>query len=88
MQNDELSAIKEWYRYNSYVRKKYLDAMQKLPQNEISRDRGASFPTLLDILAHTLDAYNGWFFFRYKGKSPRSVNANQRPSENCLRVTG
>ena len=69
-QHDELSAIKEWYRYNSYVRKKYLAGIEKLPSEEINRDRGASFPTFLDIIAHTLDAYNHWFSFRYQGKSP------------------
>jgi uncharacterized damage-inducible protein DinB len=69
-QHDELTAIKDCYRYNSYVRKKYLAAIEKLPSEEINRDRGASFPTLLDIIAHTLDAYNHWFFFKYPGKSP------------------
>ena len=68
MQQDELTAIKEWYRYNTYVRKKYLDAIEKLPAQEIDRDRGASFPTLVDILAHTLDAYASWFFYTWEGK--------------------
>jgi uncharacterized damage-inducible protein DinB len=71
-QIDDLGAIREWYRYNSYVRKKYLAALEKLPPGEINRDRGASFPTLIDILAHTLDAYNRWFFYRYLGKNPDS----------------
>jgi uncharacterized damage-inducible protein DinB len=71
-QNDELIAIKEWYRYNSYVRKKYLAGIEKLPSEEINRDRGASFPSFLDILAHTLDAYTDWFFSRYEGKLPDS----------------
>jgi uncharacterized damage-inducible protein DinB len=67
-QNDELFAVKEWYRYNSYVRKKYISAIEKLPENEITRDRGASFPSVLDILCHTLDAYRSWFFYAYVGK--------------------
>jgi uncharacterized damage-inducible protein DinB len=67
--HDELDAIKEWYRYNSYVRKKYYDALSKLPQPEIEKDRGASFPSLVDIMAHTLDAYRSWFN-RYERKAP------------------
>jgi uncharacterized damage-inducible protein DinB len=62
---DELSSIKEWYRYNSYVRKKYFDAIEKLPPDEITKDRGASYPSLLDILSHTLGAYLHWFFQFY-----------------------
>jgi uncharacterized damage-inducible protein DinB len=69
-QNDELNTIKQWYRYNSYVRKKYLNSLEKLPQAEASKDRGASFPSLIDIFAHTLDAYRHWFFYRYEGKEP------------------
>jgi uncharacterized damage-inducible protein DinB len=61
----ELSQIKEWYRYNSYVRKKYFDAIEKLSPEEITKDRGASYPSLLDILSHTLGAYLHWFFHFY-----------------------
>jgi uncharacterized damage-inducible protein DinB len=61
----ELNSIKEWYRYNSFVRKKYFEAVAKLPPEEITKDRGASFPSLLDILSHTLGAYLHWFFHYY-----------------------
>ncbi|HKW05707.1 MAG TPA: DinB family protein, partial [Nitrososphaerales archaeon] len=71
-QHDELSVLKEWYRYNSHVRKKYIAAIEELPPEEINRDRGASFPTLLDILAHTMESYSDWFFVRYGLKSPLS----------------
>ena len=75
--NDELTAVKEWYRYNSYVRKKYLDVLEKLPEAEVRRDRGASFPTMIDIIAHTLDAYMSWLY-RYEGK----------PYEPSIRLRG
>lgn len=65
--HDELAAMKEWYRYNSYVRKKYLDVLEKLPESETTRDRGASFPSMIDIVAHTLDAHLSWLY-RYQGK--------------------
>jgi uncharacterized damage-inducible protein DinB len=61
LEHDESSALKEVYRYNSFVRKKYLDALEKLPPDETVRDRGASFPSVVDIFAHVLDAYRSWF---------------------------
>ena len=66
---DELETIKEWYRYNSLVRKGYLRTLLALPPSELTRDRGASFPPLVDILVHTLDAYRGWFLGGYLGRS-------------------
>lgn len=64
----ELAAIREWYNYNTYVRKKYLELLQTLPASELSKDRGASFPSLLDICSHIFFAYRLWFDERYWGK--------------------
>ncbi len=61
----ELELLDEWYTYNSYVRKRYLRVLAKLPEAELSRDRGASFPSLLDIATHILDAYRWWFLYVY-----------------------
>jgi len=61
----ELDLIKEFYRYNSYVRKKYLKALEKLPREELVRDRGASDPSMLDIFVHVLGAYEYWLMNRY-----------------------
>jgi uncharacterized damage-inducible protein DinB len=49
----ELETIRDWFGYNARARRGYLDALAKLPESELSRDRGASHPTLLDILAHS-----------------------------------
>jgi uncharacterized damage-inducible protein DinB len=65
----ELDSIKECYRYNSYVHKKYLDALEKLSKEELVRDRGASFPSMLDIFVHVLDAYRSWTMYSYPGLS-------------------
>ena len=72
----ELDLLKEWYRYNSYVRKKYFDAIEKLAPEEITKDRGASHPSLIDILSHTLGAYLHWFFNFYGLPMP---DLNQGP---------
>ncbi|MDA4111242.1 MAG: DinB family protein [Thaumarchaeota archaeon] len=65
----DLESIKEIYRYNSYVRKKYLKALEMLPKEELVRDRGGSYPSMLDIFVHVLDAYRQWFVFLLQGVS-------------------
>ncbi|MDH2900512.1 MAG: DinB family protein [archaeon] len=57
----ELEAVRDWFEYNTFVRKRYLDYISKLPENVITKDRGASFPSILDILTHILDVYKSWF---------------------------
>ena len=65
----ELGSIRDWYEYNSYVRKKYLRAIfRRLSSEERYRDRGASFPSIVDIFVHVLDAYRYWFLFIYNDK--------------------
>ncbi len=63
-----MKEISELYRYNSIVRKKYLDAIEKLPWEEVVRDRGASFPSIRDVFLHVLDAYRFWFRTIIKGE--------------------
>jgi uncharacterized damage-inducible protein DinB len=64
----ELDLIRDLYAYNSRTRAKYLAAIWKLPARERYRDRGASFPSLVDIFMHVLDAYRQWFIMVYAGK--------------------
>lgn len=61
-----LSEIKFWYLYNSHVRKRYLLAILKLSREEILKDRGASYPSILDIYVHVLDGLR--IFFIHTGK--------------------
>jgi len=58
--NSELYAIREWYAYNTFVRKRYLGFLHTLPRNVISKDRGASYSSILDIFTHVLDVYRFW----------------------------
>ncbi len=55
-----MQAIREWYEYNTFVRKRYLRFLHKLPRNIISKDKGASYPSILDIFTHVLDVYKLW----------------------------
>jgi uncharacterized damage-inducible protein DinB len=65
----ELRHIRDWYRYNSDVRKEYLKVLSRLPRRALLKDRKASFPSLLDIFVHTLDAYQWWFGQAYRDRA-------------------
>lgn len=60
-ERNELEALRDFFQYNTFVRKKYLGLISKLPEKTLTKDRGASFPSILDILTHVLDVYKSWF---------------------------
>jgi uncharacterized damage-inducible protein DinB len=64
----ELDLLRDLYDYNSRTRAKYLAAIWKLPPRARYQDRGASFPSLVDIFMHVLDAYRQWFVMVYGGE--------------------
>ncbi len=59
--------IVDLYKYNSNVRKKYLDAIENLSWEEVVKDRGASFGSIRNVFLHVLDAYRRWFQAVIKG---------------------
>jgi uncharacterized damage-inducible protein DinB len=56
----ELGALREWFDYIAAARRGYFETFERLPAGELSRDRGASYPSLLDILAHSQGAMYYW----------------------------
>jgi uncharacterized damage-inducible protein DinB len=56
----EVESVRNWYAYNAAARQGYFATLSKLPPEELKRDRGASFPTLLDILGHSLGGTSTW----------------------------
>lgn len=56
----EVEWIRNWYAYNAVARQGYFATLSKLAPTELKRDRGASFPTLLDILGHSLGGTETW----------------------------
>jgi uncharacterized damage-inducible protein DinB len=60
---NSLDDIVRWYGYNSYVRKKYLKTLSELTISKLSKRTESSFPTVLQIFLHILDAYRWWFIF-------------------------
>ena len=46
--------------YSRFLRRRYFEALSKLPWEDLVKDRGTSFPSLKDIFVHmvfVLDAY-------------------------------
>jgi uncharacterized damage-inducible protein DinB len=64
----ELAAFREWAEYNIRAREGYLAVFEKLPTEELARDRGASFPSLLDIQCHILGAQ--WWWLKNASRPP------------------
>jgi uncharacterized damage-inducible protein DinB len=56
----ELDTLREWFAYLAAARRGYFETFARLPPGELSRDRGASYPSLLDILAHSQGALYFW----------------------------
>ena len=56
----ELESLRRWFAYNARARKDYLETLSKLSLEDLSRDRGASFPSLLEIFQHSLDGLSSW----------------------------
>ncbi len=77
----ELKEIKFWYAYNSHVRKKYLRSILSLPKADLLKDRGASYPSILDIFVHVLDGYRYWFFTINEGGAEESEWRGKTPVE-------
>ena len=56
----EVETIRAWFAYLADTRRSYLESLGKLPLSELTRDRGASFPTILDVFAHSQSALYFW----------------------------
>jgi uncharacterized damage-inducible protein DinB len=56
----EVEWLRKWYSYNAAARHGYFETLSRLAPDELSRDRGASFPTLLDILGHSMGGTETW----------------------------
>jgi uncharacterized damage-inducible protein DinB len=69
----ELRALREAVAYNVFVRKRYLAFFGKLSKGILTKDRGASHPSILDIFVHVLNDYSSWFYTYRTGKQDGGV---------------
>ena len=56
----ELDTLRDWFDFNAQARAGYLETFAKLSPEELTRDRGASYPTLVGIFRHTVNTYRFW----------------------------
>lgn len=56
----EVEWLRRWFSYNAVARQGYLETFSRLPTDELSRDRGASYPTLIEIVGHSLGGTSFW----------------------------
>ena len=75
----EVETIRAWFAYLAAARLGYLETLAKLPAGELSRDRGASHPTLLDIFAHSQGALYFWMKSCAKFEFPRQEGNPDAP---------
>jgi uncharacterized damage-inducible protein DinB len=84
--DSEVETFRAWFKYLADTRRGYLEALAKLPPAELTRDRGASHPTLLDIFAHSQGALYVWMkscaTFEFP---PQEGDAGAPPSIDVLR---
>jgi uncharacterized damage-inducible protein DinB len=58
--------IKDLLSYNDVERRAFFEAFAKLPWNEFTKNREASFNSIRNIFIHTLNATDYWLDFLQK----------------------
>ncbi len=85
----ELQLLRALYRYHFRRLRAYCRVIWALPAKERYRDRGSTFPSLVDLYLHILDDYRFWFIRAYSGKSfpefPLGVRLSRAEAERATR---
>ncbi len=86
---NELQILRELYRHKARARRAYLRKIWSLPVKERYRDRGATFPSLVDIYLHILDDHRFWFIMGYRGQTfkdyPLGLRMSRAQAERATR---
>lgn len=67
-----IAEMRDLYAYNLWANLRAMDACRPLSSEELHRDLGSSFPTLIGTLAHILAAEWIWLE-RWSGRSPAGL---------------
>ena len=59
------------YEYNWRVLSDYCDALAKLPEDELLKNREATHESLKNIFHHILSVHDGWLNVTAQGQSHR-----------------
>jgi uncharacterized damage-inducible protein DinB len=60
---EHMVEIRRLIEYNQTIRRQYFEAISKVPWDELTRDRGASFGSIRNIFVHTLNSVTHWLEF-------------------------
>ena len=71
--------VRKLIEYNEEVRHRYFDSLAKLPWEELTKNREASFHSLRNIFIHTLGAADHWldFLLNEKLRTKREFDDNK-----------
>ena len=72
--------IQDLLEYNRQVRHRYLDAMSRIPWEELVKNREASFHSIRNIFVHTLRAIDHWLDFLLKEHTLKIKNYEEYES--------
>jgi uncharacterized damage-inducible protein DinB len=85
----ELATIRDLYRHKGEARRLYLRRIWGLPVKERYKDRGATFPSLVDIYLHILDDHRFWFIQGYRRQRfqdyPLGIRMSRSEAERATR---
>ncbi len=85
----ELQLLRGLYAYHFRKLRSYLRTIWSLPVAERYRDRGATYPSLVDLYLHILDDYRFWFIQAYAGRTfrdfPLGVRMGRKEAERATR---
>jgi uncharacterized damage-inducible protein DinB len=61
-----VAEIRERFDYLAETRSRFLETFGKVGWDKFSKDRGASWGSMLGIFLHILDVEEGWLLYRAK----------------------
>jgi uncharacterized damage-inducible protein DinB len=67
MKVPDLLSYRDMFDYFKKERARLIDALEKLPQKELERNREISFLSLKDVLIHTVMVEDNWLHYRAAG---------------------
>lgn len=69
-----IDEIMELYQFNAWAARRMFESTSGLPEDQLTRDLGSSFPSVRDTLAHIVGSEWVWLS-RWQGTSPTALPA-------------
>lgn len=83
---DELRLIRAWTDWNTRSRSEYLEAILRLPPEQRTKDRGASWGSIQDIFLHVLEDYLWWYEAVPRGQSQSEDLVGRKVTDESFRA--